>query len=209
MKAVAKHLGVEYGTMRDLNPELRYNFTPKRPYPLKVPEGKGESLLAKINEIPVWHPPEPIYVRHRVRNGESLSIIARRYRTTVRAIMAMNGLRSSHYIKAGWKLKIPTKPRYASARKAPITIYALQMKGESLEYVVQKGDSLWKIATQFGTKAEIIQTLNHLTTTQLDVGQVLKIPKGPRTDKMINSRDQSDHSAEVAKNTSDEPSSVP
>ena len=209
LKAVAKHLGVEYGTMRDLNPELRYNFTPKRPYPLKVPEGKGESLLAKINEIPVWHPPEPIYVRHRVRNGESLSIIARRYRTTVRAIMAMNGLRSSHYIKAGWKLKIPTKPRYASARKAPITIYALQMKGESLEYVVQKGDSLWKIATQFGTKAEIIQTLNHLTTTQLDVGQVLKIPKGPRTDKMIKSRDQSDHSAEVAKNTSDEPSSVP
>jgi membrane-bound lytic murein transglycosylase D len=200
LKTVAKHLDVAFGTMRDLNPELRYNYTPKRPYPLKVPDGSAESLLARIDDIPEWHPPQPAYVVHRVRSGQSLSLIAGKYRTSVRAIMAMNGLRSRHYIKAGWKLKIPIKRRYASNKKAPIPIYALQIKGESLEYVVQKGDSLWKIANHFGTTAEIIQSLNLLTTTRLDVGQVLKIPKGPKTEKAIKRITKSDPSAEVAKN---------
>jgi membrane-bound lytic murein transglycosylase D len=203
LKTVAKHLDVAYGTMRDLNPELRYNYTPERPYPLNVPKGKGVSLLAKIDDIPVWHPPQPAYVVHRVRSGESLSLIATKYRTSVRAIMAMNRLRSRHYIKAGWKLKVPVKRRYASAKKAPLPIYALQVKGSSLEYVVQKGDSLWKIANHFGTKAEIIQALNHLNTTRLDVGQVLKIPKGPKTERTIKSIAKSASSPETAKNTPD------
>ena len=209
LKTVAEHLEVAYGTLRDLNPELRYNYTPNRPYPLIVPRGKGESLLAKIDVIPTWHPPQPAYVIHRVRSGESLSLIATQYRTGVRAIMDLNGLRSRHYIKAGWRLKVPVKQHYASAKKTPLPIYALQIKGTSLEYVVQKGDSLWEIANRFGTKAEIIQSLNQLTTTRLDVGQVLKIPEGPKTEKVMKRVTGSNPSAQAAKNPSDESSLFP
>ena len=108
LKTVAKHVEVSYSLLKDLNPELRFNSTPDRPYLLKVPKGKGSILLSKLGDIPVWKPPVPSYVRHRIRKGESLSVIARKYHTSIRAIMAMNGLKSSRYIREGRVLKIPT-----------------------------------------------------------------------------------------------------
>jgi membrane-bound lytic murein transglycosylase D len=109
LKTMSKYLGISYGVLKDLNPALRRNCTPPNPYAFKVPEGKGALLLSKLDDMPVWRPPTPAYVIHKVRKGESLSIIAHRYRTSIRAIMALNGLKSAHFIKAGWKLKIPTR----------------------------------------------------------------------------------------------------
>jgi membrane-bound lytic murein transglycosylase D len=152
---------------------LRYNYTPNRPYALNVPKGKGELLLTKIGDIPVWRPP---YMVHRVRRGETLSTIARKYGASVRSIMAMNGLRSRHYIKIGWKLKIPTGKHTVSAKKISSPMSGLKIKGEVAEYVVQKGDSLWKIANRFRTKTKTLKRVNQLSSSRLQIGQVLKIP---------------------------------
>jgi len=176
LKTVSKHLEVSYRLLKDLNPELRYNYTPNRAYVLKVPKGKGVVLLSKLGDIPVWRPPVSAYVKHRVIKGESLSVIARRYRTSVRAIMAMNGLKSRHFIRAGWKLKIPTR-RYASSKRISLPAPGLKTIGKSAEYVVRKGDSLWRIANRFGTTTEAIQSLNKLNDTYLRIGQVLMIPQ--------------------------------
>jgi membrane-bound lytic murein transglycosylase D len=127
-------------------------------------------------------------VVHRVRKGESLSIIARRYGTSVRSIMAMNGLRRSNYVKAGWKLKIPTRGTYTPIKKASLPIYDLKVKGEFMEYVVRKGDSLWRIASRFGTTTKTIQSINQLNNTHLRIGQVLKIPKGVSATRDIKTR---------------------
>ena len=177
LKTMAKYLGISYEVLKDLNPELRRNSTPNKPYAFKVPKGNGEILLSKLGDIPVWRPPVRAYVRHKVRRGESLSVIARRYRTSVRAIVAMNGLKSSRYIKAGWTLKIPAGRAYASIKKAPPIVPATRIKGKFLEYVVRKGDSLWKIANRFGTTTKAIQSLNQLNNTNLRIGQVLVISK--------------------------------
>jgi membrane-bound lytic murein transglycosylase D len=177
LKTMATHLGVSYETLKNLNPALRRNSTPSRPYAFKVPKGKGEILLSKLGDIPVWNPPVPAYVRHRVRNGESLSVIARRYRTSVRAIMDVNGLRSSHYIKAGWKLKIPTRRRYTYLKETSLPARGSKIKGNFIEYIVQKGDSLWKIANRFGTTTKAIQSVNQLNHTYLQIGQILLIPQ--------------------------------
>ncbi len=178
VKAVSKHLQVPYELLRDLNPALRHSCTPSRPYALKVPKGKGAVLLSELDDIPVYRPPVPAYVVHRVRKGECLSLIARRYRTSVRAIMALNGLNSSSYIKVGWRLKIPTRRTYASLRKTSSPAPSRpQVKGRAIEYVVRKGDSLWRIANRFATTTEAIQSLNNLNTTRLHIGQVLLIPQ--------------------------------
>ena len=111
LKTMAKYLGISYKVLKDINPALRRNSTPPNPYAIKVPEGKGAVLLSKLDSMPVWRPPTNTYVIHKVRKGESLSTIARRYKTSIRAIMALNGLKRAHFIKAGWKLKIPTRRR--------------------------------------------------------------------------------------------------
>jgi len=188
LKIVAKHIDISYKELRDLNPELRYDSTPDTPYILNVPKGKVELFLAKIGDIPAWRPPVPAYVVHRVRKGESLSIIARRYGTSVRSIMAMNGLRRSHYVKAGWKLKIPTKGTYTPIEKASLPISDLREKGDFMEYVVCKGDSLWMIAGRFGTSTKTIQSINQLNNTHLRIGQVLRIPKGVSATRDIKTR---------------------
>jgi len=177
LQTVSKHLEVSYRLLKDLNPALRYNYTPNRAYTLKVPKGKGIVLLSKLDDIPAWHPPVSAYVKHRVRKGESLSVIARRYRTSVRAIMAMNGLRSRRYIKAGWKLKIPTRRQYASLKRMSSPVSGLKRKENLVEYVVRKGDSLWRIANRFGTTTKAIQSVNKLNDTYLRIGQGLMIPQ--------------------------------
>ncbi|NQU14220.1 MAG: LysM peptidoglycan-binding domain-containing protein, partial [Desulfobacteraceae bacterium] len=174
--------------LKELNPALRRNSTPNRPYAFQVPKGKGEALVAKLAQIPLWQPPIPSYVTHRVRKGESLSVIARRYRTSVRAIVDLNGLRSSRFIKAGWKLKIPTGRRYVSRSKPPQKVAAVRTSGKPQNYVVDKGDSLWKIANHFGTTAESIQSLNKLKGTSLSVGKTLKIPASHRPTKKMKTR---------------------
>jgi membrane-bound lytic murein transglycosylase D len=176
LKTVSEHLEVSYRLLKDLNPALRYNYTPNRAYTLKVPKGKGIVLLSKLGDIPAWHPPVSAYVKHRVIKGESLSFIARRYRTSVRAIMAMNGLKSRHFIRAGWKLKIPTR-RYTSSKRISLPAPDLKTIGKSAKYIVRKGDSLWRIANRFGTTTKAIQSVNKLNDTYLRIGQVLMIPR--------------------------------
>ena len=177
LKTVSKHLGLSYTELKDLNPELRHQSTPNRPYAFKVPKGKGELLLSKLSDIPVWHPPVPTYVVHKVRRGESLSVIARKYRTSVSAIVRLNRLKSRRYIKAGWRLKIPTRITYASLRQSSSTSSGSQAQKSIERYVVRKGDSLWRIAKRFGTTTKAIQSVNRLRNTHLRIGQALKIPR--------------------------------
>jgi len=177
LRTLAKHLSVSYDLLKNLNPALKRYFTPNRPYAVRVPLGKGEMLRASLAKIPTWKPPVPEYVVHRVRSGESLSVLARRYRTSVRAIMRLNGLRSRHYIKAGWKLKIPTR-RYAARSRPTAGVTVTRSGPPPSRYVVRKGDSLWLIAQRFGTTTQAIQLLNGLTDTHLRIGQVLRISGG-------------------------------
>jgi membrane-bound lytic murein transglycosylase D len=177
LKTISKKLDVHYRTLYDINPELRYHVTPKRSYSLKVPQGKGEVLLAKIDAIPVYSPPVPEYVVYRVRPGDSLSVIAERHRTSVRAIMAVNGLKRRDYVKVGWKLRIPTKKGYRPPAKRSY-VQTAKFKGEIIEYRVRNGDSLWVIARRFKTTTKDIQALNNLNSSLLKVGQVIKVPMG-------------------------------
>jgi membrane-bound lytic murein transglycosylase D len=171
LRNIAKTIGVTEQTLIKLNPELRYRILPQDKYPLRVPPDKGQIVLAKLDEIPVSHPPQRAYVYHRIRPGESLSTISRRYRCSVRSIMRANNLRRSSFIVAGKKLKIPRKGTIVYRSKK---YNGIKYKNAS-SHVVKSGDSLWIIAKRYGTTTKKIQELNNLSTANLHIGQVLKI----------------------------------
>jgi membrane-bound lytic murein transglycosylase D len=172
LKNIAQKIDVQEKILKELNRELRYSILPGNKYPLRVPVGKTDILLAKLDEIPVSSTPKRAFVKHRVRFGETLSTIARKYHTSMSKIARANNIRKRNFIVAGKTLKIPlgktiisrqkkySKPKYKSAKK----------------HVVKSGDSLWIIARRYGTTTKKIQSLNNLTSTRLHIKQVLKSP---------------------------------
>ncbi|MGE0638649.1 MAG: LysM peptidoglycan-binding domain-containing protein [Thermoanaerobaculia bacterium] len=176
-------LGFEKGTLAKLNPELRRNATPKTTYELRVPKGQGETLVAQIESIPEWTPPKVEVGTHRVRSGETLGQIAARYRTSVKTLQSMNNLRSANRLSIGQILRVPVSggaSRTASSKSATRASTSRERiaNGETVQYRVREGDSLWKIAVRYGTTAERIRADNNLTSNLLRVGQLLVIRAG-------------------------------
>ena len=175
---IAANIGDSLEDLRLLNPELKDDVTPGEPYGLKVPVGKVEVLLAKLNDIPVYAAaaaPVSRGVEHRVRQGETLSVIAGRYRASVSAIMAANNLKNPNSLRVGMRLTIPTKDSPAAPERIAVTSKSLQ---DGLQdYTVKKGDSLWLIASSANTTTKTIQSVNNLKSARLSVGQVLRIPR--------------------------------
>ncbi len=94
---------------------------------------------------------------HKVKSGESLSVIANRYGTTTNALTKHNKLRSSS-LAIGQKIKIPTSVAQLTKHK------------------VLSGESLSVIANRYGTTTHALKSFNNLRSSSLAIGQVLTIP---------------------------------
>ena len=176
LKSIADSLGIDKKELESLNPELRYGITPKTAYSLKIPQGMGMTLTAKVDQIPITTLPKRSYKYHYVKRGETLSGIARRYRTSVWKIASANNIRRKHIIRVGQRLKIPS--RYAKVRKrSPLFSKASYKLTPQGTYKVRAGDTLWIISKRFNVPMDKIKKINQLESTVLYVNQELKISK--------------------------------
>ena len=79
-------------------------------YLIKLPVDRNTPSIvevAQVQETPRRPQPQPQVVHHRVRRGETVYEIARRYGASVENILQINGLRTAHLLKAGTTLRIP------------------------------------------------------------------------------------------------------
>lgn len=117
--------GVPYSEWQRLNPELRRDVTPPDEdlYLLKVPVGDKEKVEQALEQLPTWKPParlpklvSPTLVKrkgdaseargwYRVRVGDSLWTIAKRFNLSVADLKARNNL-SSRRLKPGELLAV-------------------------------------------------------------------------------------------------------
>jgi len=103
---------------------------------------------------------------HVVQRGQNLTAIARRYGTTVNAIMQANGLRNANFIWVGQRLRIPSGGGGGSTATGGI-------------HVVGRGENLTSIARRYGTTVWSIMQANGLQNANFVwVGQRLRIPGG-------------------------------
>ncbi|MCP9447184.1 MAG: transglycosylase SLT domain-containing protein [Nitrospira sp.] len=116
-RAIANLSGIPYEELRLLNPELRRDATPPddSAYHLKVPVGTAEQLRQVLDRIPTYKfpplPPQTKRVKaepsrwYRVRAGDTLEKISKRFRVPVKTLKTQNNL-SRPFLKAGEMLLI-------------------------------------------------------------------------------------------------------
>ena len=101
---------------------------------------------------------------HQVRSGESLSVIARRYRVSVKDLQRWNNISDPRTLRAGTDLVVFYSPAQPVNDKGTV------------QYVVQRGDSLWSIARKYKVQVKDIKSWNALSgSTVLQPGQSIKI----------------------------------
>lgn len=190
LRQISDKLNLNYEDFKALNPKFKGEVaTPKGSgLTLRIPPGTSEAALIAANESVVENvqfiaDSGDVQV-YRVRRGDSLGSIARRYRTTVAYLRDLNDLPRRKAMRVGMKLYVPdrtplkerSKSVVASNKTNTSTVVANQ-SADSRYYVVQSGDSLFTIARKYSTSVSELQRLNNMKRGKtLKVGMKLKVP---------------------------------
>jgi len=169
------------------------NYPPSKPSE-KAPVAKSESKeLPKALET----------TEYIVRSGDSIGGVAKQYGISRSEIVELNKLSDPNKLRVGQKLMLPGRikikaapakspkkaekaavaPAEVPVPAAPTEITApaapaeLTAPAAGKEYVVEKGDSLSKIAKKCGTKIKALREANKLQGDKLKIGQKLIIPE--------------------------------
>jgi membrane-bound lytic murein transglycosylase D len=177
IRDIALHLGTSEDLLVTLNSELRQNITPDKEYNFKVPSELAEKFAKIVDEIPKCDKPRQMFVHYRANRGENISSIARRYKTSVSAIMAYNDISGRKKVKAGQRLIIPVhKSIYSSSKSNQRSDNDKnQSNGDVIKYKVKKGETLTSVAKRFDTSIEEIKRLNRIKRKTLKPGQIIII----------------------------------
>ena len=193
LEDIARHLGTSEEAITTLNSELRQNITPDKEYNLKVPAGMAEKCASIIDEIPKCEKPRQVFVHYRAKKGETVVAVARKYRTSVSAIMSYNSVSSGKRLKSGQHLIIPVQgtgyPRVRSAQQSDKD--DMQISGDTIKYKAKKGDTLASVAKRFDTSVDEICRLNKFKKRKtLKSGQVI----------LVSNKSEKQHSGSSDKN---------
>ncbi|MFY8329104.1 LysM peptidoglycan-binding domain-containing protein [Pseudoalteromonas sp. ZZD1] len=110
-----------------------------------------KNMLANLdsNDYSQWQ-------HYTVKRGDSLSVIAKRYKVSISQLKAFNDLKGNT-IKIGQKLVLP------------------QLADTQIEYQVKSGDSLWKIANHYKVSITKLKQWNNLSRDNLKIGEKLTV----------------------------------
>ena len=172
LKTIADCADINIKELQKINPEIKQGSIPplkdNETYSLRMPINISkdfDSLFALV-DAPILD--EVVFVDHKVKRGESLWIIARKYNARISDIVSINKLSDKSYIRPNQVLKIPTKA-YDEYRKST------QSRSKKIYYTVKRGDSLSEIAEKYRTSVKNIKKWNGLRNDRILVGQKLKI----------------------------------
>jgi len=180
-KKLADRLGVTIDTMRKYNRSLRnsvwkgHRYIPKG-FRLRTPEGMSARYSAAIAAISGTHghSAQKHNGFHHVMRGDTLSTIARRYKSSVYAIRDINQL-SSSLIRVGQKLRIPGNARGGATRGTTKSGAYDSSPVTGGNYRVKRGDNLSSIARRYGTTAAALIRVNGLSRPTIYPGQKLAL----------------------------------
>jgi len=198
---VNKVLDLDEDLLQFLNPQYKLKIIPVvkgRNYTLTIPKFMIGKFVSNEDQIYAFaeaddakrEKPFPKYsegqdvIRYRVRNGDYLGKIAKRYRVSVSSIKRWNHLKSNS-LRVGQRLtiyprnysgKTATKSTKNTKSSKVVKTKKSLPKGKYTTYTVKQGDSLWLISQKF-PKVSInqIKEWNNIWSDKLQPGTKLKI----------------------------------
>ncbi len=194
---VSRQLGLSVERLKEANYALLDRVWQGRSaipagYVLRVPEEYGIRLASlrapESGAASVTAPAaSSVYggLVYKVRRGDTLGAIGKRYGVSVTHLMELNNLRSST-VRVGQMLRIKereherseraTEPERGTSNSSPTE---LSDRSEVL-HVVRPGETLYAIGRRYGTSVEALVRTNELTEHRIQVGQKLVVD-GPRS----------------------------
>ena len=158
LKAVATTTGISIKRLKALNPELLKTIIPlmNDGYPLKVPIGKGLLVRERHDQIEMWRKLPPTSATwYRVRYGDTLDEVARRFGLTKQELKRLNNLKEN-IIRWNDRLRLrnddDSAPSTLETEPAPPVTW----------YRVHFGDTLASVAKEFDLSVAKLKRLNNL-----------------------------------------------
>lgn len=129
------------------------------------------------------------YYRYRIRQGDTLGGIARRFHVTVASLRTWNHLRGSRIV-AGRTLHV-----FAHGGPAPEASgeYRAEVRKGVETYRIRRGDTLGEIARHFHVSIENLRRWNNLRGSTVVEGQILKVSPGSRSKNAASNRPAPDN----------------
>lgn len=123
---------------------------------------------------------------YKVNTGDTLYSLSKKYGVTVDQLKSKNGFETDAiyvgqeiivpYLDANGKLAVVDD---SLPEKTPVSVKLPAKKPANTQnastYVVQSGDSLWRISKKFNTSVDALVENNQLTSDALRPGQILKV----------------------------------
>ena len=192
---VSEVTGIKIEELQFLNPSYKLDIIPVvkgENYTLRLPRehvGKFVNNEEKIyayakTELNKREKPLPKFfnndtkIRYRVKSGDYLGKIARRYGVRVSQLKQWNGLRSNN-LRIGQRLTIyPRKPSGKQVSSTSTSTKKRVVSASAKTYEVKSGDSLWSISKKFpGVSIQNIKDWNDISGTKLKPGMTLVVSK--------------------------------
>lgn len=134
-----------------------------------VPAPTASAAQPNNTPSPVVTAPPSGTAIYQVGRGDTLASISARFNTTVGAIVQLNGITNPNLIFVGQRLLVPSTGLPDQIAPAPVNPVG--------SYVVQPGDTLFRISLRFGRSMQAIATVNNIVNfNRIFVGQSLVIP---------------------------------
>jgi len=186
LQDIAAKIDLSEESLNLLNSELRYKTTPDRDYNLKIPVDYVDKFNSVINEIPESEKPKlatagrVIIVKHRVKKGETIVSVAKRYKVSASTLASFNNIKKNKKLVIGQSLKVPIQRRIRVAKsreqfKSKKTQSASVQKTNT--YKIKRGDTLLNVAGRFDIPISQLKKINNLKGNSIRIGQVLKLSK--------------------------------
>ncbi|MBT6456925.1 MAG: LysM peptidoglycan-binding domain-containing protein, partial [Gammaproteobacteria bacterium] len=173
--------GITTEELYQMNPAFnRWATAPKGPHRLLLPKENTQQFKDKLAQLPKNK--RVNWVRYKIKNGDTLSQIARKYRTSTTLIKNVNKIKKSN-IRAGKYLLIPTSTKslkqYSLSKSSRLSkIKNVPRSGKKITHTVKSGDSFWSISRKYNVKTRSVAKWNGMAPIDtLRIGQKLVIWK--------------------------------